>query len=900
MTWRRFIAMGLAGVAAVALLLWAARARLAGELAREYFRSHGMASSVDIDTLGLSGVSGRFALGPADAPDVSAERIEIFFDPLQWTPRVVEVRLVRPMIHARLGDDGAVTLPSLQSWIDSLRASKGRSRFVSDDLAISLTGSRLLLASPYGALEVDGDLKLVRNLPLSAAFSLRPATIRHGETILTVKAARLRFDNESGRISVQVRGDLRNAAMMAEDLDADLSAAGLRWTLAGSGFTAAAPSLHLGVSARAADAGLAASAPALDVTAKNFLLSQSHGSWEGRSDVNISGGAGFKPDKVRALLARDRVLANAVAANLAHLDISASGHVEIRRTQIRASLSAPATVRGAAGGALQLTDLTMQGSAPDLSGSLKAVLTGRGLPAIQLGMPSFTLSQDSFRAETVLAARLDYAMFHGVAIAAKGAVAGRSGEWAFSPHSCATLALAAFHPGPNDLATKIAGAICPSTNKALLSYGHDGVKLAGAARGVSAYFPLANVAIEKAEGTLDFGAGAGAPLHGAVAVASARLLDRAAGPRFNPLLGSGTIGLGGGVWRGKFVATDQRNSPLGEMTFTHTMASGMGSAHIAAPHIAFALGKLQPETLSPLLVAIQHAEGAVNFSGDIDWTPKEIKSGGHLGVANLDFITPLGKAHAVKTELDFISILPPATRAGQDLAISRIDWTLPFSGVNLRFAFSPSLIQVDKVSSDIADGHASLGAFSINMTNPGRIDGVADLSSISLAALVTASNLASKVKLEGNVSGQVPFSAGPGGFRIVNGHVQATGSGRLSINRSLWAQGAAAASTNAVQDFAYQALENLHFDQLSADLNSVPGGRLQVVFHIKGRSDPPKPQQAEVGVVELLNGTALQKPIPLPSGTPIDLTLDTSLNFDELLKSYADAWSKTLAPGQAN
>ena len=56
--------------------------------------------------------------------------------------------------------------------------------------------------------------------------------------------------------------------------------------------------------------------------------------------------------------------------------------------------------------------------------------------------------------------------------------------------------------------------------------------------------------------------------------------------------------------------------------------------------------------------------------------------------------------------------------------------------------------------------------------------------------------------------------------------------------------------------------------RLSADLNSVPGGRLQVVFHIKGRSDPPKPQQAKVGLIDLLNGTALQKPIPLPSGTP--------------------------------
>jgi hypothetical protein len=91
-------------------------------------------------------------------------------------------------------------------------------------------------------------------------------------------------------------------------------------------------------------------------------------------------------------------------------------------------------------------------------------------------------------------------------------------------------------------------------------------------------------------------------------------------------------------------------------------------------------------------------------------------------------------------------------------------------------------------------------------------------------------------------------------------------------------------------------LENLAFESLSAELNSVANGRLQIVFHIKGRSDPPQHQTADVSIKDILNGTALYKPIPLPSGTPVDLTLDTSLNFDELLKSYAEAWSKTLSP----
>jgi hypothetical protein len=91
---------------------------------------------------------------------------------------------------------------------------------------------------------------------------------------------------------------------------------------------------------------------------------------------------------------------------------------------------------------------------------------------------------------------------------------------------------------------------------------------------------------------------------------------------------------------------------------------------------------------------------------------------------------------------------------------------------------------------------------------------------------------------------------------------------------------------NAIQDFAYQALENLAFDQLDGTVNSQPMGRLGLLLHLKGRNDPAQAAETRVGVVDLLRGRAFDKPLPLPKGTPIDLTLDTSLNLDELLKSY--------------
>ena len=97
MTLNRASKIGLGVALAVLLALaaaWAARAWLVAQFAERYFRQHGVAATVEIGALGLSGATGRFALGPSDAPELAAERLELFFDPLRWTPYLVEVRLV--------------------------------------------------------------------------------------------------------------------------------------------------------------------------------------------------------------------------------------------------------------------------------------------------------------------------------------------------------------------------------------------------------------------------------------------------------------------------------------------------------------------------------------------------------------------------------------------------------------------------------------------------------------------------------------------------------------------------------------------------------------------------------------------------------------------------------------
>ena len=61
-----------------------------------------------------------------------------------------------------------------------------------------------------------------------------------------------------------------------------------------------------------------------------------------------------------------------------------------------------------------------------------------------------------------------------------------------------------------------------------------------------------------------------------------------------------------------------------------------------------------------------------------------------------------------------------------------------------------------------------------------------------------------------------------------------------------------------------------------------------MLFHVKGRHDPPEKQEIRIGLMDLIRRRFLGKPLPLPSGTQVNLTLDTTLNLDQLLADYAE------------
>jgi hypothetical protein len=324
----------------------------------------------------------------------------------------------------------------------------------------------------------------------------------------------------------------------------------------------------------------------------------------------------------------------------------------------------------------------------------------------------------------------------------------------------------------------------------------------------------------------------------------------------------------------------------------------LGEALIVSD-MAMAPEGFQPGELSPLLASLTQAAGGAKFRGRFAWNAQGQTSGGMLIVKAADFNGPLGAVKQANTQIVFTSLSPLATASAQTLTMQKVGLIVPVSDLVLKFQYAQEALRIESLDADAAGGRVALAPMAVVLDPKSTTTGSLKFERVNLSALIAASNLSDKVSLDAPVTGEIPFRYGPQGLRVINGYFASTAPSRLSIKRTVWTGGEAQVSTDAIHDFAYQALENLAIDAFDAKLNSLPAGRLGVVFHIKGRSDPAVGQETRIAIVDLIQGHAFDKPLPLPKGTPVDLTLDTTLNFDELLDAYRHAFSADLAEAAA-
>lgn len=905
-----------AGLVLASSALIVARRPVAGWLVESYLAGQGIAASVQIDSLGFAGASARLRLGDASAPELSVEKIAVSFAWQGWSPHIAAIVLVRPVVRLRY-DGNRLSLGVLQKLMDTPAAPPAvppatpRSAKPAPQRelpAVAVEGARLHVVTPHGTMEAIASGRFAGGQLTQLDATLRPARIRLHGLSADIQSAHI-WTNTPGQLHAAIRGDLSSSgaekSIAARSSALELEAQGLRLhELADGGISVSGQ-----IEARFAAGALSTGAITLD-DVRAHIAGTGRADTAGGMDIitALTAEAGMSAEEARAQAASIPVLGSdppsgrALAAALRHFTLRiVSMHVQRANGETSVTLQAPGTVTSDNGALITLAprnEALFHAAAGGWRGAGDLTLRGGQLPAITLAVSNYAWTKTAngnaaFDASAHIEAKADLARARGVSLTADGDMSLRNGEFRLALDRCADVQITSLLQKRSPVLNDGHARVCSQPGQAIFATRPGGWNLQATWNQLSVRLPSAQALAANARGKIALESSAG-PASGTIDFAGLRLSDRARTRRFAPLTATGRLTLANNVWRGRVALAGVKQSRLGVVTLTHAMQSGRGRADIRLDGIAFSPGKGQPGDLSPLLAPLARAEGKASFTGQAAWTARRMTSSGDLVFQKLDFVSPLGQVHGAEGRVHFVSLAPLHTAPGQTVQATKIDWSTPLSGISATFELTPAAFMLSDAHAGMATGQVSLGPVNLALLPDHVTEGEIRIQDIDIGMLVAASNLSKKITLTARVSGNVPFRYGPEGLRFVAGRISTQGQGRLSIARSLWSEGEDQGS-NAVRSFAYQAMEDLAIDKLDGTINSLPNGRLGMIFRVKGRYDPKKAGEQTVDLIELLQGKALDKSIPLPKGTDVNLTLDTTLNFDELLAAYRKAWADTHA-----
>ena len=581
----------------------------------------------------------------------------------------------------------------------------------------------------------------------------------------------------------------------------------------------------------------------------------------------------------------------------------ATGNAGTELTLIR-----PITARPSNGGLLTITPAEtplFAAEAGEAGGGALSLTSqrGGGLPEAQFAVPSWSLTRRGFRALLDGRALMDFGPGRNIALSTKGELASDGGRLTYKTQDCIPVSVERLELGENDV-TDVAGRFCPADTP-LITIADGSWRAQGTLDDVGATAPFLAMRFSDVQGRLVVD-GKPAGLSMIATVTQAQAADTTDPQRFLPLMATGEAKLANDVWSGGFGLT-RLGHAVGRIDLRHDGKAEAGGVSISAPDLFFTAQGLQPDDLSPLAADYLKSpvEGSAGFEGRFDWSPAATTSSGVLTIPELDFTSPAGKVQGLKGRIAFTSLTPLITAPDQVLTVDRLETVTPLTGLELRFALDEKALALAGGTIEAAGGHISIEPFNIPLTPGEAWGGVILVDQVQLNELMKSANLQDKAELDSVVSGRLPFTFAPDtGWRIVGGVLNAVRPGRLSIKPEVFddlAAGGAAADgaalpPNTMQDLAYQAMQDLAISGLSAEVNSLDGGRLGVRFHINGRHDPPEREQLRLSWMELIRRDFLNKKLNLPSDTPIDLTLDTTWNANEIISDLME-WGKSANGG---
>jgi hypothetical protein len=795
----------------------------------------------------------------------------------------------------------------------TLRADGGR---VGDNQARTVAGDVSLSGRIDGGL--DNFAFLGRAKGALRGDRLSAPTLDARDASLALHFTHLTAGRTQGRITARgvAQADLRAGEAVAagtalRDVTARIGSGSLGFKLDDQGAAVSGP-LTVDVAASRLAAGALALSTArlnakgrIDQDSSGLALALS-GSAGGRSGIS-------DPDAERlAALIPNPDYAKPLAQALRTFDLSLPS-VGLDLKGGRARVNLPREARLAASNGVVLTAAAPKGLLLDAGpegarGALQASLSGGGLPVVKAAAANWRMAGGVLTSPLTIATEgFDLPPIQGVSGAIDGQARIAGGRFTLTTAKCVPVTAKAYALGDAPV-TGIKARLCPA-KAPLVTASAAGWSAALRFEEAEGDLAVAQAKLQNIKGEATLGG-----VHGfersTVRVDGGAVTDAAPERRFNPILAKGGLTLSGGLWGGTFQATTPVGAPLGEIRLRHVVATGKGQADIDASKLAFAPGGLQPADLSPMAAFARSAKGPASFTGVFAWDAKGATSRGRLVADRIDFTSPIGFVATLDGAIDFDSLAPLTTAPGQTLKVVKIDSLVPLTALESVFQLGADVLHVSKTTFEAAKGRISIEPIDVPLALDKTMSGVIVIEHLDLGEVVAASSLAERVKIQAVIDGRLPFTFGPEGLKFHEGKIRAIQPGRIELSRAALTDVAASPAdapgapppvqapgqVNAIQDFAYQAMENLAFETLEAGVNSADDGRLGILFHVKGQHDPKVAEKARVGILDLLRGQAFNKRIALPAKTPVDLTLDTSLNFDELLTAFRAAFTKPAPP----
>jgi len=267
----------------------------------------------------------------------------------------------------------------------------------------------------------------------------------------------------------------------------------------------------------------------------------------------------------------------------------------------------------------------------------------------------------------------------------------------------------------------------------------------------------------------------------------------------------------------------------------HRIADGRGELQVSIPETTFRKGALQPKDLSPMLRDARDATGRAGATATFAWGPDGLKSEGRLDMAGVSFRTNAASVEGLDSRISLDGLLPPSTVPGQEISVRRIDPGLPLDNIAIRFQLEPAQpprLRLEDARAGFAGGRLNVAEAILDLSlshNDLRV-GVERVDLALLLSLLKAEGLSAT----GRITGTIPIVVIDRAVTIQNGQLAAEGPGVLSVQ----SEAAAAALGGAGEQVALMlsALEDFHYDALSATLDMGGDGNAAIMIRMQGNN----------------------------------------------------------------